>query len=248
MLVCASCGKGGDNLKTCTACKSVKYCNRDCQISHRPQHKKECRKIAAGLQERKAIISSNGTAKIREKSIISDDELFGDPPAKEECPVCMVSMPFSNHGVCCAKKIYHPCCGKVICNGCMTTANEEMKKGNLKKCCPFCRIPNPSSDEEYIQRVKKRMEQNNDVEAYYELGSLYQSGHFGLPQDLSTAFDLYKKAAELGSSRGHYSTAGMYMCALGVEKDGEKALYHWQLAAIGGDENASNILPTPPRN
>ena len=131
MLVCASCGKGGDNLKTCTACKSVKYCNRDCQISHRPQHKKECRKIAAGLQERKAIISSNGTAKIREKSIISDDELFGDPPAKEECPVCMVSMPFSNHGVCCAKKIYHPCCGKVICNGCMTTANEEMKKGNL---------------------------------------------------------------------------------------------------------------------
>ena len=38
---CACCGKeGSDGLKACMACKMVKYCNRDCQIAHRPQHKK----------------------------------------------------------------------------------------------------------------------------------------------------------------------------------------------------------------
>ena len=37
--VCANCGKGKEEsgkLKACTACKMVKYCNRECQIAHRP--------------------------------------------------------------------------------------------------------------------------------------------------------------------------------------------------------------------
>ena len=35
--VCANCGKeeeGSVSLKACTACKLVKYCNRECQIAH----------------------------------------------------------------------------------------------------------------------------------------------------------------------------------------------------------------------
>ena len=46
---CAHCGKGeeaGDKLKSCAACKVVKYCSRECQIAHRPQHKKACKKKA----------------------------------------------------------------------------------------------------------------------------------------------------------------------------------------------------------
>ena len=41
--ICANCGKGeeaGSSLKACTACKLVKYCSRDCQLAHRPQHKR----------------------------------------------------------------------------------------------------------------------------------------------------------------------------------------------------------------
>ena len=30
---------------------AVKYCNRECQIAHRPQHKKECKQRAAELHE-----------------------------------------------------------------------------------------------------------------------------------------------------------------------------------------------------
>ena len=66
--VCANCGKGeeeSDKLKACTACKMVKYCNRECQIAHRPQHKKECKKKAKELH---------------------DEQLFKQPPPEEDCP------------------------------------------------------------------------------------------------------------------------------------------------------------------
>ena len=50
---CASCGKGeGErtNLKTCMACKLVKYCSVACQKQHRPSHKNECRARAAACR------------------------------------------------------------------------------------------------------------------------------------------------------------------------------------------------------
>ena len=59
--VCANCGKGEEEshkLKECTACKMVKYCNRECQIAHRPQHKKECKKRAAELHDEKLFKQS----------------------------------------------------------------------------------------------------------------------------------------------------------------------------------------------
>jgi len=76
---CANCGKGeesSNSLKTCTACKLVKYCSRDCQVAHWPQHKKECKKKAAELH---------------------DEALFKQPP-KEDCPICMIRMPPSPTG------------------------------------------------------------------------------------------------------------------------------------------------------
>ena len=54
--VCANCGKGEEesaNLKSCAACKLVKYCVRDCQATHRPQHKKACKKRAAEIYDEK---------------------------------------------------------------------------------------------------------------------------------------------------------------------------------------------------
>ena len=81
MSICANCGKGeegGINLKSCTACKLVKYCNRECQIAHRPQHKKECKKRAKELHE---------------------EALFKQPPTMEEdCPICFLRMPLLGTG------------------------------------------------------------------------------------------------------------------------------------------------------
>ena len=70
LTTCANCGKGEESsgdLKACTACKLVKYCNRECQIAHRPLHKKACKKRAAELH---------------------DEALFKEHPPPEDCPIC----------------------------------------------------------------------------------------------------------------------------------------------------------------
>ena len=87
--ICANCGKeGGDNLKACTACKLVNYCNRNCQRAHRPQHKHECKRRAAEIH---------------------DEALFKEHPPPEDCPICMLPLP--DH-----KNEFHSCCGKSICS------------------------------------------------------------------------------------------------------------------------------------
>jgi hypothetical protein len=56
----------------------VKYCNVNCQKNHWPTHKKECKRRAAELR---------------------DEALFKDPPPKEDCPICFVTMP--ENLICC---------------------------------------------------------------------------------------------------------------------------------------------------
>jgi len=71
---CADCGEeGGASLKVCKLCMFVRYCNADCQRNHWPSHKKECKLRAAKLH---------------------DVALFKDPPAKEDCPICFLPMPY----------------------------------------------------------------------------------------------------------------------------------------------------------
>ena len=86
--ICASCGKEDNgSLRVCTACKMVKYCNRECQIAHRSQHKKACKKRAAELY---------------------DEKLFKEPPPRDEdCPICFQPLPFDN-----GLSLFESCCGK----------------------------------------------------------------------------------------------------------------------------------------
>ena len=133
---CANCGKGEESsgdLKACTACKLVKYCNRECQIAHRPQHKKACKQRAAELY---------------------DAALFEEPPPPEECPICMLPPPlYDNH----LGMAFHACCGKEICDGC----EYAMDESGAKRLCPFCRTPYAKLDEEYVERTEKLMEKGN---------------------------------------------------------------------------------------
>ena len=88
-MLCANCGKGEEcsgDLKSCAACMLVKYCSRDCQIAHRPQHKKKCKKRAAEL---------------------FDEALFKEPPPREECPICMLRG--ATFRSCCGKNICEGC-------------------------------------------------------------------------------------------------------------------------------------------
>ena len=235
MSKCAACGKGGggDNLKVCTACESVKYCNAKCRNAHRSKHKKECKQLAAERKLQNKIWDMN-------KMVISDDKLFADPPPKEDCPICMQPIPYAI-GLCGVYTTYQPCCGKTICNGCVKEAEEEMEKGNLKEWCPFCRLPNPRTREELLERVKKRIDIGDD-EAIDWLGGKYSHGTQGFLQDMNKAIKLYTRAAELGSVQAQNSLARAYEEGKGVEKDVSKAIYYYKVAAIARHEYARYAL------
>ena len=171
-----------------------------------------------------------------------DEELFADPPPKEDCPICMLPMPYSP-GVCGVDIIYQPCCGKMMCEGCHAAASAEMGKGAMKRWCSFCRKPLPRTDEEYMERCKQRMKLN-DGEAFHFLGQSYRDGIYGQPQNIHMALKLLHQAAELGSCMAHYSIGRAYSFSGGanVEKDKKIAYHHYKMAAIGGLELARHNL------
>jgi len=210
MSQCASCGKGGDGLKICNGCKQVKYCNTTCQISHRPKHKQKCKKRAAE---------------------IFDQALFKEPPPREDCPICFLRLPCSS--LC----NYQTCCGKEICNGCVHSFIDLGAEtlDSSKTDCPFCREPCHDTDEEAIERIKKRLDVNpNNGEALHFLAFNYLNGTMSLPQDTNKSFELWVRAAELGSVDACNSVANSYHHGRGVGKDKKKENHYRQLAANGG--------------
>ena len=174
-----------------------------------------------------------------DKMMISDDELFRDPPPKEDCSICMLPMPFANE-LCGVKTIYMPCCGKTLCKGCVISAEKEMNEGNMKRWCPFCRLILPERKKEFMKRIKKRMDVN-DAQAYLQIGLNYYHGLTGLTQDREKALELFNKAAELGSIEAYFNIA--LTTARGeVIGSPEKALHYMSVAAIGGHEVARHNL------
>ena len=166
-----------------------------------------------------------------DKMAISDDKLFADPPPKEDCPICMLPMPHANGGICNVFKTYMPCCGKTLCSGCMNGVQEEIKKGNMKRWCAYCRLPLPRSENESIKRIKKRIKLN-DAEAFNELGNIHRC--MDTSQDWSKALKLYSQAANLGLTEAHVSIGYAYQGGNGCDVDKIKAMYHMEVAAIGG--------------
>ncbi|KAL7529420.1 hypothetical protein ACHAXR_005123 [Thalassiosira sp. AJA248-18] len=202
---CAACGKGGDCLKACAACKLVKYCSATCQEAHLPNHETECKKRAAE---------------------IFHEALFKQPPPNEDCPICFLRLPLNSWEMC-----YQSCCGKLMCAGCICA--DILTRGNREWFCPFCRTPRAASDEEGIERIKKRIEAGDAI-AMNTLGLRYSSGD-GVPQDSNKALELWQRAAQLGCAESHYNIAEAYFNGEDVEKD---FIHHWELAAMGGHVGA----------
>jgi len=210
--ICANCGKDG-NLKACTACNMVKYCNRDCQIAHRPQHKKECKKRTRELH---------------------DEKLFKQPPP-DDCPICFLRMPSIFKGW-----RYQPCCGKVICSGCFHAPVYDYQGNKVNQVCPFCRVPAPTEEESNVRSMKRVAA--SDPIAIYNLGCYYRDGMHGFQQDHTKALEFYHRAAELGYTRSYCSIGNAYYYGRGVERDAKKASYYTKLAALEGDVPARNNL------
>ena len=171
----------------------------------------------------------------------NDDILFQDPPAKKDCPICMLPMPYAP-GSCGVRTTYMQCCGKVFCYGCAMAESQEMDKGNIKGLCSFCREPINVCIEDSLERFNKRMKLK-DGDAFYQLGIRYCRGDSGLRKDSAKALELWKQGAELGSIAAHYQLGEVYARGgEGVERDNQNAFHHWEAAAIGGHERARYYL------
>jgi len=215
---CAACGNsddGGGSLKACTGCNLVEYCNRTCQAAHWPAHKKACKERAAELFDEKLF----------------DEKLFKQPPPNGDCPICYLRLPIDIR-----QGKYQSCCGKMLCCGCVH-AHTVATSDTEKEKCVFCRNEAISSDEEDIERLKKRVEAN-DALAVVRLGSYYEYGMTGLQQDHAKALELYHKSAKLGNHLAHLSLRICYQTGGIGEKDTRKAIYHRQLGAMAGDVDA----------
>ena len=216
--ICANCGKESDsnNMNICNKCKQVKYCNAVCKKKHRSKHKKACKKRAAELH---------------------DEKLFKQPPPAEECPICFIRLPTLHTG-----RKYKTCCGKEICSGC-SYAPVYDNQGNKvdEKKCAFCRTSYPTSKEEAVERLKKRVEVDDAI-AIINLGSYYANGTNGYPQDMDKALELLHRAAELGYASADRSIGYAYDMGNGVEVDKKKAYHYYELAAMKGDLGARHNL------
>ena len=244
--ICANCDKGEESagdLKACTACKMIKYCNRDCQIAHRPQHKKECKKRAAELH---------------------DEKLFKQPPLKEDCDICMLLLPSLYTG-----SKYRGCCGKIICSGCIYAV--AIRDG--LSLCPFCRTPAPTTDEEMIEQYKKRMKVDDEVaiyglgcfysngsyglpqdhakalelwhraaelgsaKSYYSIGCAYDLGN-GVGRDEKNANHYY----ELAAMRGHVTSRHNLGSLEGRAGNIDRAVKHYMIAAGCGYTRSLEVI------
>eukprot|EP00984_Skeletonema_dohrnii_P002098 scaffold699_cov103-Skeletonema_dohrnii-CCMP3373.AAC.3 len=211
MMCCASCGTAevdGIKLKTCTACKSVRYCSVKCQREHRPQHKRACKKRAAELR---------------------DEILFRQPESSYlgDCPICCLPISLDK-----TESTMMSCCSKVICNGCVHSNDMRMCRESLASTCPFCRHLDPESQDEVEKNIMKRMELNDPA------ATLQMSLHRDSAGDYDDAFRYAKKAAELGDVGAHHQLAIFYHEGQCVEKDVKKEVHHLEQAAIGGHATA----------
>jgi len=223
---CANCGKEGSDVNNiCNKCKKVKYCNAACKKKHRHKHKEEC--------EENVRLAAEQAAELH------DEKLFKQPPPLEDCPICFQQLPVLNP----TGKKYQSCCGKVICGGCAYAPLYDDQGNEVdNKKCPYCRTPWPYTDEEIVEREKKRVEANDPL-AIYNIGCYYRDGRNGYRQDYTKALELYHRAAELGCSVAYCSIGYAYHNGeLGVAVDIKKATYYYEIAAMGADVDARHNL------
>jgi len=230
--ICANCGKKGDDnsMNICNKCKQVKYCNAVCKKKHRSKHKKHC--------DEHLLLAVK----------LHDEKLFKQPPPLEDCPICFQLLPTMQTG-----KKYKPCCGKVICSGCIYAPqydNQGNKVNDNEKVCPFCRALTPHAGEEASKMKMKRIEAGDAIAIHY-LASTYRDGINGSLQDYTKALELFHRAGKLGYSPAYHNIGYLYHTGRGVEVDNDMAQYYFELAAIEGvtvarynlgcvEENAGN--------
>ena len=141
---------------------------------------------------------------------------------EDDCPICQLPLPLDTK-----QSLFNPCCMKKVCNGCELAAR---KRGMLD--CPFCRTPTPERSQ-VLAMVQKRVDAGDPVAIFF-LGYQYRLGQYGLKKDVARAVELYERAAELGVKQANYNLGVLYAKGTEVERDTDKAIGHYEVAAMSG--------------
>ena len=160
-------------------------------------------------------------------------DLFAPLPPTEDCAICLVPLSRLNSEV-----FYGACCGNDICD----KQNEEKSAGKkLAFTCPFCREPNPNSDEEILCRLQARCLQNDHI-ALGLMGEVYRVGQFGTAKDHLKALHYLIQAVELGSPDACTRIGTSYALGKGVSVDREKSTLFRRAGALRGDVLGRNNI------
>ena len=129
-------------------------------------------------------------------------------PPHEECPICMLPLPYETSG-----SNYCVICGKTFCMGCViSTVEAHARDGEDSKTatekalsCPYCRSNTTASyDNKFqLENEMRRANAGND-EAMRRLGRYYFNGEMSLRQDKAEGLKWYRRAVEAGSGRAAY--------------------------------------------
>mmetsp|Transcript_9399 Transcript_9399/g.13865 ORF Transcript_9399/g.13865 Transcript_9399/m.13865 type:complete len:557 (+) Transcript_9399:207-1877(+) len=172
-------------------------------------------------------------AGVEELDLSDDDSLFDTPPPMPDCPICFLPLPHEDNAY-----TNKACCGKTICGGC---EQAHWKTMGSEKTCPFCRAPGKRTVEETMALIRKRVELN-DAENTFCMGCYYDNGVNGLPKDPKKAFELYLRAADLGSLRACTNVSAAYETGVGTEIDIDKARFYLEKGAKLGQVKARHNL------
>ena len=218
-------------MNICNKCKVTTYCNAVCKKVHKKKHKKDC-------EEYVRLAAEKHNEELRIAAELHEEKLFKDPPSQHgDCPICFLRIPNLNSGW-----KYQLCCGKQICMGCYCAPVYDNQGNKVDKVCPYCRVPNPKSEEERGERGRILMEKGNAI-AIYDKGCFYYHGKYGHPRDRKKALEHWHRAGELGHAMAYSNIGYAYSYGQGgVKVDMKKANHYYELSAMMGNERARHNL------
>ena len=158
----------------------------------------------------------------------ADIDLFAPIALREECPICLIPLPFSGNEV-----TFSICCGINICNGCACKELlNNFKKGVMdihEQKCAFCRQPYPENG---IKATKKLMKKKNP-QAFMRMAHRYEEGQDVFQSD-TKVLEMRISAAELGEANAYGYIGQCYRDGIVVEQDMSKALAFYEVSAKKG--------------
>lgn len=157
---CAGCGEKNEfkhNLKLCTGCRFVKYCSRECQLSHRKKHKSFCKR-------EKMLIDDKGVSQVEilgpsywKTKGCGDFYAFGLMPMFQRSMILKSNELFDPRG------------------------SREIALGNAKDGSKVCQIPHDVKMMHLWNRLAYALKNNSYPEKQIKLFAIW---HVDLPKEI----------------------------------------------------------------